>query len=103
MLLALSSCALAVLVAVPAHAETWTRAAVAEEVEIIVRVLTVEELVRKMDATRELRNLRKEHHNGYAVLGTKAGAWRCYVYVTANATDATLEHERRHCHGWVHP
>ena len=83
-------------------AETWTRKVVADEVAITVHVLTIEELNRKSSGLVTMGQTRAAKH-GYAVLyRAKDGTLKCNVYVTADMTEETLEHERRHCHGWVH-
>lgn len=100
--LAIGLAVLVVALASSAHAETWRRAVAADDVAITVHVLTIEELKRK-SGTRTNRDLHASAYGWSVLYRTPAGELRCNVYVTADATEATLEHERRHCHGWVHP
>lgn len=84
---------------------TWRRVVVADEVTITTHVVSINELVEMQTGRRvDVRNVRHTQHRGFAKLyrNTESGAWTCHVYVTANASADTLEHETRHCHGWVH-
>lgn len=101
------ACLLFVLLAAPAHAgERWTRSAVVSDVAVTVTVVTLEELARlsprELGGPARLANPRPVH--GFAKLyrNTETGAFRCDVFVPEHAPAETLEHELRHCHGWVH-
>lgn len=101
----------AVLVNVRAHAaEQWTQVATVEEVAIRVSQVTEAELAR-LRAKHEpsdrsaLGRVVPMHRYGFALLmrDRSTGAYRCEVYVIDAGDSQTLEHETRHCHGWVHP
>ncbi len=80
----------------------WTRAVVADEVAVSVNVVTIQEINRKTGVVADMHDLHESRH-GFAVLyRAHSGELKCNVFVTKDATDATLEHELRHCHGWVH-
>lgn len=84
---------------------TWRRVVVADEVTITTHVVSLDELIEmQTPRQRDMRNVRMTHHRGLAKLyrNTATGEWTCHVYVTASASSSTLEHETRHCHGWVH-
>lgn len=101
----------ALLANVRAYAEPperlrWERVAIVEEVAITVHTVSVEELANLTHTKQwDMRNVRQTHRHGLAKLyrNRATGAWTCHVYVTRDVTEATLEHERRHCRGWVHP
>lgn len=105
--------AVAILANVRAYAEPteerlrWERVAVVESVAITVHVVGVDELARMQGKPwQNYRDLRKSHRHGFARLYRNAatGAYTCAVYVTRETnTPAALEHETRHCNGWVHP
>ena len=83
----------------------WERAAVADDVAITVHVVGVDELRRLTGSNPfAMPTARQSHRKGLAKLyrNTASGAWTCHVYVLEDATEQTLEHELRHCHGWVH-
>lgn len=84
-----------------ASAETWTRAAVVDNAEITVYVVTEEQL-RKLQRRRHISQMITPTPGGYAVLGKIAGRDVCHIYVTSEATPETIEHEKRHCAGWIH-
>lgn len=97
--------AVALLANVRANAaEHWRREVLAEDVAITVHVVSSEELLRMMHTVRWDSRTIATNHKGHARLyrNRETGAWTCHVYVNVDATEETLEHERRHCHGWVH-
>jgi hypothetical protein len=100
-----------VLLTAPAHAsEQWTRAAVVDAVAVTVTEVTEAELA-QLRAKHERSHDRSAlgrvvpmHRYGFAILHRNkyTGAFRCEVYI-ASLDPETLEHELRHCNGWVHP
>jgi hypothetical protein len=99
--------AVAVLLNVRAHAaEHWTRVAEVTDVAITVETVSTLRLARLQGATDYHSMIDKgsrEARHGYAVLSRNrvTGAYSCVIYVV-RADASTLEHETRHCHGWVH-
>lgn len=112
LLIALACLVFLVLVA-PAHAAyplKWQRVAEVNEVAVTVKAVTVAELAalqlehaRGIDRSALGRTVPK-HRDGFAILyrDTTTGAYRCEVFVRDESDAKTLEHELRHCHGWVH-
>lgn len=108
--------AVALLVVLAIYANTahaaerwnWRRVAVADEVAITVQVVSAVKLASLMhiaDAHAFIDKGGRMSRHGYAELrrNVVTGAYVCTVYVTAeNSSAETLEHESRHCHGWVH-
>ena len=82
-----------------AHAETslkWRRIAEPDAVAITVTVLTRKEMaaaVKSRDFARAYSQLMRNK---------TTGAWSCHIYVLADSSDETLNHEKRHCAGWIH-
>lgn len=75
--------------------DRWRRVAEVTEVTINVHVLS---------PTMLAYRFRGAELHGHAILlrNRETGAYTCNVYVTPEASPETLEHERRHCYGWVH-
>lgn len=88
----------------------WSRVAKVESVSVSVAQVTELELAalrskyeHSIDRSA-LGRVVPKHRYGFALLfrDKDTGAFRCEVYVS-NTNDAeTLEHELRHCNGWVH-
>ena len=97
---------LAALAAFDAPAQTdryrWRHAYEIDDVAITVTVV---------ESATEMRRLRSRFGNvpvdnvlrtelkGFSVLYRRDGQYLCTIYV---ADAETIEHETRHCHGWVH-
>lgn len=80
----------------------WRRVAEPENVTIQVqRVLPAD-----VDAARrEFGGGRhSDQHSAFTVLlrDRITGAWRCLVYLEADAPQRVLDHELKHCEGWAH-
>jgi hypothetical protein len=80
----------------------WKRAARPTDVEISVEIRTPAEI----DSVRESygHSGRRNHdRHAFTVLtrSRSTGAWRCRVYVSEE-TNKIMEHELRHCDGWIH-
>ncbi len=92
-------------------AEQWSRVAVVDEVAVSVSEVTETELKALRHKYEErvidrsaLGRVIPQHRYGFALLlrDKETGAYRCEIYVKDSADAETLEHEQRHCHGWVH-
>ena len=99
--------ALAILFASATHAApslNWRRAVEVQEVAIEVRQvarLELLELLRKHDPRESLVPSKTV---GFSLLkyAPSSGTYRCELYVLSLEDARTIEHETRHCHGWVH-
>jgi hypothetical protein len=99
---------LVLVLANTAHAApslTWRRALEVREVSIEVREVTRLELLALLDKHSPRESLSPPKTVGFSLLmrNQRTGAYRCEVYVIDAGDSQTLEHETRHCHGWVHP
>lgn len=92
-------------------AEQWSRVALADEVAVTVSQVTELELKALRHKYEErgidrsaLGRVFPQHRYGFALLfrDKETRAFRCEVYVHDTADAVTLEHELKHCHGWVH-
>lgn len=107
------ACLVFMLLAAPAHAAyplKWQRVAEVDAVAVAVKAVTAAELAalqlehaRGIDRSALGRTVPK-HRDGFAILyrDTTTGAYRCEVFVRDPEDATTLEHELRHCNGWVH-
>jgi hypothetical protein len=106
------ACLLFVLLATTtAHASEWTRVAEVDAVAVTITEVTAAELraiqakhARPSSDRSALGRTVPMHRYGFAILhrNKDTGAYRCEVYI-ASLDPETLEHELRHCDGWVHP
>jgi hypothetical protein len=108
-MVAVLALAIAILANVRATAEErWRRVAVVEDVAVtVVEVseLKLASLQHMTDARSLIDKGARASRHGFSELrrNVSTGAYRCTVYVTAATnTPEVLEHETRHCHGWVH-
>lgn len=80
----------------------WKRAVEVEDVEINLNVVSPSELQR---VQRDYANVHRNDFStkGFSILyrNTETGGFRCEIFVT-NAAKEYVEHETRHCYGWVH-
>lgn len=82
-----------------ARANEWTRAVEVDEPAVTIHTVDRATFTRTM---REYGHKPRLGSVGFSVLGKLEGAWTCYVYVLDHRDRETIEHELRHCHGWVH-
>src|SRR5690606_21972003 len=71
----------------------------------VVRPSELRIMMRKRTRTAlNNRVLYQNYKRGLAILdrSTELGTCRCEVYVVSLQDAQTIEHEIRHCHGWVH-
>lgn len=101
---------LALVLAGSAHAEQWQRAVIVDSPAITVTVATRGEIARLRASHPMLKHSAAELAKvrwlyGFSILyrDKLTGAYRCDLYVSSLEDVATIEHETKHCNGWVHP
>ena len=99
--------AVAILANVRAHAApslVWKLAHDVPAVTIELKVVTLSELKSVLHKHDPRNQLAAPKTVGFSLLmRNTAGAYRCEIYVLRANDSETIEHETRHCHGWVHP
>ncbi len=101
---------LAIVITQPAVADrtySWKRAHDISDVTITVKVASSDDDMRRLRAqfgNVPVDNVIRTELKGFAVLWRSKddGLYRCTIYVAKGDDTQTIEHETRHCHGWVH-
>lgn len=84
---------------------TWRHAIDVPAVSVELREVTRLELLELLRKHDRRESLVPSKTLGFSLLIRNAhtGAYRCELYVLQLEDIATIEHETRHCNGWVHP
>jgi len=106
MWIAIATLVLLMMIAGTAEAQyDWRRVVDVPAVDIEIRKASAAEILaerRKHSGPNWHRDVGRD--GGYAVLyrNKTTGGFRCVIWVKPPVTGTVLEHERRHCRGWVH-